>query len=235
MDEFDLSGDHNQTAWSLTTDTVEFTAYGAGSPKPRIYKPGLSDLTFSMAGYWDAASGGDEPDNVYFGNIAAQGVLTFSAEGGDDGETAYSMRSVEASYNPREGSVGEAHSFNVDGKAKGQWLGGTIMHNATRTASGNGTARQLGSVAAGEYVYAALHVVTVSGTAPTLDVKVQSDSASGFASPTDQITFTQATAGTSEWGTRVAGAITDDWWRVNYTIAGSSPSFLFIVTIGIGI
>jgi hypothetical protein len=76
--------------------------------------------------------------------------------------------------------------------------------------------------------------VAFGGTSPTLDVIVQSDDASGFPSATNRITFTQATGFTAEYATPVAGAITDDWWRVNFTIGGTaSPNFTFICVIGI--
>jgi hypothetical protein len=33
----------------------------------------------------------------------------------------------------------------------------------------------------------------------------------------------------------VSGPITDDWFRVSYTISGTTPSFLFAVTAGIAV
>ena len=86
---------------------------------------------------------------------------------------------------------------------------------------------------AGKSMYAALHVISVSGTSPTLDVIVQSDDNSGFTTPTNRITFSQTGAVGAEWGS-VAGAVTDDYWRVSYTIGGSdTPTFAFAVTCGL--
>jgi len=62
---------------------------------------------------------------------------------------------------------------------------------------------------------------------------VQSDDAQAFLSPTDRITFAQATAIGAQWATPVSGAITDDWWRLSYTIGGTNPSFMVIVVVGI--
>ena len=110
---------------------------------------------------------------------------------------------------------------------------GTSLHppGTARTATGNGTAVQVGAVASGRQMYAALHVLSVSGTAtPTLTVKVQSDTV-GFGSATDQITFTAATAVGGQIS-RVAGPITDDYWRASWTISGTNPSFLFVVVVG---
>jgi hypothetical protein len=110
-----------------------------------------------------------------------------------------------------------------------------LLHEGStaRTVTGNGTARQLGLVGATQKLYASLHVVDAS-VADTLDVKIQSDDASGMGTPTDRITFTQATAVGAQYATPVSGPIaTDTWWRVSYTIGGTSPSFKFAVVVGI--
>ena len=144
-------------------------------------------------------------------------------------------RSLPLQYVPLQGPPGGLAMAKVSGKTStGPIIRGTLMHSGAvaRTASGTGTARQLGAVSSSQKVYAALHVLSASGTTPSLTVKVQSDNAVGFPSATDVITFSAATAVGSQWGS-TAGALTDDWWRVSYTISGTSPSFLFAVTIGI--
>jgi hypothetical protein len=103
-------------------------------------------------------------------------------------------------------------------------------------ASGNGTARQIGAVASGKALYAALHVISSSGDgSQTLDVEIESDSADDFTgSETSRITFSQvATSVQSQWGS-VDGAITDDWWRAKWTVGGTgSPEFDFVIALGI--
>ena len=103
-----------------------------------------------------------------------------------------------------------------------------------RTSSGTGTAWQVGALSSSQRLYAGLHVISASGTTPTLAVKVQSDTV-GFGSATDRITFSTATdVANREQFSSVAGAITDDYWRVSYTIGGSStPTFSFMVCVGI--
>lgn len=117
---------------------------------------------------------------------------------------------------------------------------GVLLHpgSVARSTSSTGVARQLGAAGATQRLYAALHVLSVSGSAtPTLTVKVQSDNAQGFGSSADQITFTNVTDVSApdtrrQWAS-VAGAIADDWYRVLWTISGTTPSFLFAVTCGI--
>jgi hypothetical protein len=110
-----------------------------------------------------------------------------------------------------------------------------VLHGPTaRTATGTGTSVQLGAVSSTQRLYVALHVFSVSGTTPSLTVAIQSDNATGFPSASTVTTLTAATAIGSQI-TRVAGPITDDWFRVSYTISGTDPSFLFAVTAGIAV
>ncbi len=146
------------------------------------------------------------------------------------------MRGINLSYTPIEGAVGDLAMGRVSGvSSTGPVVRGKLLHpsNVSRTSSSVGTGRQLGAVVAGKSMYAALHVIAVSGTNPTLDVIVQSDDNAGFTSATSRITFAQTGAVGAAWGA-VAGAVTDDYWRISYTIGGTdTPTFAFAVTTGL--
>ena len=227
LDGYDLSGDMNALALAYAAELRDNTTFGDDT-RSRI--GGLKTLNFAHEGLWNG--GDDQVDDVLFARVGVSNtVMTVSPMAGADGEVAYLARVIEAEYSPGA-DIGEVFSFAVSGEATDRLVNGTIMVTGAKTASGNGTARQLGALSAAQTLYAALHVTAASGTSPTLDVKVQSDDASGFASPTDRITFAQKTAIGAEWAT-VAGAITDDWWRISYTIGGTGPSFTFVVVVGI--
>lgn len=153
-----------------------------------------------------------------------------------DGSLAYLFRGIPLTYTPIEGAPGELAMARLSGNSStGGVVRGLMLHpgSASRSSSSTGTGRQLGAVTSDKRLYAALHVLSVAGSStPTLTVKVQSDDNAGFTSATDRITFTGATAVGSQWSS-VAGAITDDYWRVSYTLSGSSPVFAFAVTAGI--
>lgn len=153
-----------------------------------------------------------------------------------DGSLAYLWRGIPLSYSPTMSPVGDLAMTQVTGRSStGGVVRGQLLHpaSASRTSSGSGTGRQLGAVASGKSLYAALHVLSATGTTPSLTVKVQSDDNGSFTSATDRITFTAATTGnTSQWSS-VAGAITDDYWRITYTISGTGPAFAFAVTAGV--
>ena len=231
MDGYDVSGDLNKLGLTYAADMKEATVYGNDT---HVQVAGLKDVKAELEGFWQG--GADEIDDVLFNRIAVSDtVFSCSPDGGDEGEIGFSFKTLLGEYNPGA-SIGELLAFKCTAGARGSpgLIRGTVMHNATRTTDSSGTARQLGAVSATQYLYASLHVLAVSGTAtPTLTVKVQSDNAEGFGSAADKITFTGATAIGAQFAAPVAGAITDDWWRINWAMTGTNPSFTFVVLVGI--
>lgn len=232
--EFDFSGHVNSTALDYSADAPEDTAYD-DTARSRL-AGGLQAITLQVEGLWEA--GGSGPDDALSGDLALADtpVSICTVAGAAEGDRAFAFRALFADYQPVGGAIGDAQRFSAGAEAsQGPLVRGVVMHNATRTATGNASAQQLGALAAAANIlHAALHVLEVSGTSPALTVKIQSDDNSGFTTPTDRITFTVANGVTSEWK-NVAGPITDDWWRVTYTISGTSPSFKFAVVAGIGL
>ena len=230
--EYDLSGDMNAMRLSLGAARQDNTRFGDDT---EVGAGGLTTILMEHEGIW-LAGGGNSVDDVLAANMAVADVpISIGPETGADGEVGYLFRAMQGLYVPiNAGVIGQMHRFRVSAEGSGgdRAVRSTIMHNATRTATSNGTARQLGLVGASQKLYATLHVITAS-VGDTLDVTVESDTASGFASPITQITFTQATAITKEYKTKDGVIADDDWWRVAYTIAGTDPSFEFVVLVGI--
>ena len=78
-----------------------------------------------------------------------------------------------------------------------------------------------------------MHVTAASGTDPTLDVTIDSDDNSDMTTPTNRLTFAQVVGVGSEGPISAAGTITDEWWRVEYAITGTDPSFDVAILLGI--
>lgn len=225
LDGFDFTGVMNQLALDYGAEVVDRTAFGS-TARQRL--GGLKTVTAQHEGFFDA----DPFDAALFSRIGTPDVpMSFASDDATEGSTAYSFLAELAEYSPG-GAVGEMFAFSVGAEASGSLIRGTLMHDAARTTTANGTAQQLGVVSATQTLYGALHVVAASGTTPTLDVTVESDDAMGFATPTTRLTFAQKTAIGSEWLT-LAGPVTDDWWRIAWTIGGGTPSFTFVVFLGI--
>lgn len=230
--EFDVSGQLNQVALNYGADPLDDTTFGSGGT--RTHKGGLKAVDLSMGGFVDEGSAliGD----FTFNRIGTVDIpFLASAQGAAVGDIAYFFKAMHAQYG-RPLQVGQLYAFSVSAVATGgQPLvrGQIFIAAGAKTVSGNsGTAVNLGAVGASQKLYASLHVLSASGTLPTLDVTVKSDDAVGFATPTTQITFTQKIAAGYELRS-APGAITDPFYRVDYTIGGTGPSFSFVVAVGI--
>lgn len=230
-DGYDVSGDTNQVSLEQTYDEVEFTPFGSTS---HAFYPGIPVVSFSFSGAAES-DGTDAIDDIIAAKLSSTSVpVTFCPTDGTAAEICYFTSGCMLNAT-RGGSVGDMYGFEVSGVGQGSLLvRGTVMEAlAAKTSTGTGTARQLGAVTATQKVYAVMHITAVSGTSPTLDMVVQSDDAEGMASASDRITFTQATAIGSQFSS-TAGAITDDWWRLSWTIGGSdTPTFTVFVGVGI--
>lgn len=228
--KWDMSADHNAVNLLYAAEPQDVTTFGQSTRKRA---GGLKTVNLTGEGLW--SGGTDLVDEALFGRIGvADTPVSIALEGGDEGEAAYLFRALKAKYTPGA-EVGQMLRFSLEAEAeRGEGLArGFVLHNATRTATGTGGKVQVGALSATQRLYANLHVLAVSGTNPTLDVVVESDADASAGSETSRITFTQATGKTSET-LNVAGAITDAYWRVSYTIGGTgSPSFQFVVTVGI--
>lgn len=216
----------NEVAVEYGAESLDETTFGKDT---RIRHGGLLTTAMSAAGFFEA----EEPDKTFFTQMGAAGKVMTAAATPTEGDIAYTLSAIIGSYTPWDNEVGELAGYQMNVGAVDKLVRGTLMANKTGiSSSSTGTARQLGQVASDQKVYAGLHVFKAGGTSPTLDVTIESDDASGFGSPTTQITFDQATAKTSQFKS-AAGAITDDWWRVKWTVGGTSPSFDFLVVVGI--
>lgn len=232
VNELNVSGLGKSFSLDMQAQALDTTALSTTGFTSSI--GGLKSGTFSMELMADFAE--DSLDEVAFAALGATDTVKSICVGSASGSPAYLSRGVVANYTPLSGNVGELAMSNLSAPTSGVIARGTLLHPTTaRTSSSTGTGYQLGAVAAGKRMYAALHVLSVSGTSPTLDVIVQSDDNAGFTTPTSRITFSQANATTNraQWGS-VAGSVTDDYWRVSYTIGGTgTPTFAFVVTVGI--
>ena len=218
---YDLTSHINEVALELSAEPLDDSTMG-DAWRSRI--AGAKDVSFNHKGYVEFA----EPDATLEAALATAVVQTMSVDG-TDGAVAYMLVGLEVTYQ-LFGDYGSVAPFMVQGSGSngfGAPAGKLLYPKQTIAAADNGTGQQLGAVAAGERLYTTVHCFT-AGT--TVDVIVESDDNSGFTSATTRSTTTvTATGGT--WVTPVAGAITDDWWRVR--IATITGSFSLAAAVGI--
>ena len=226
---YDISGDSNKVALSSKADVKDRTTFN-NTARRRVC--GLLDTSISAEGFFDPAK-----DAGLFDFIASgEKIIAVSPAAGIAGDLVYFAKCQTAEYTPMEGAIGELAAFRLSGQGSGPLIRGKMLERGEKTASAPGTAVKIGAVAEGQKVYACLHVLAVSGTNPTLDLKIQSDEIQGMATPANRIAFDQMTTVGAQWKELdgpLSPAPADTWWRVNYTLGGTDPSFVIAVVIGI--
>jgi hypothetical protein len=223
-------------AYNLTTDMHTLGESAEAAPQvatvlgddTETHEPGLKGYGFAGEGFWKG--GANEIDDALHGRIRVRNVpFSLALEGTDAGDASRSMLAMLATLE-MGASVGELLPINFTVAVMDAPVQGNVLHAGELSTNTNGTALNLGAVAAGQSLYGTLHVFSGSGN---FDVIIQSATDEAFTSPTTRITFAQvlsATVRASEWATPVSGAITDTWWRMVATVPGTRD---FAVTMAI--
>jgi hypothetical protein len=234
----DLTGYNNKIELDAMVEEKETTAF---TPTGDVWKTmlgGIRSSSLQASGQTDA---NDTilglPDDTNWNNLGAVVGHTICPATASVSSLAWLSGFLKSSYT-LGGALGDVAPW--EGKATGAWplVRGTVAHDpgTARTATGTGTAIQIAAsspgVPAGQQLYASLHVLSVAGTSPSLTVAIQTDDNSGFTSPATAMTFNAFTAKGGQI-LRTPGPLTDFYVRASWTISGTSPSFLFLVSVGV--
>ena len=230
----DLSGSGNQIELTEEFETKVKTNWRSGGAREVL--GGLASVDISAGGQWEAGSAG-LVDDAFWSQRRTIDPWSFAPDGTSDLAPGNLMFLTSALRTKSQywGDVGEVASWMATARGSAPLVRGQSMHasGVARSTTANGTAIQLGAVTGTRKLYANAHVLSVSGTStPTITIDIQSDDNSGFTTPTTRGSFAAKTAVGGE-ALAIAGPFTDDWWRINWTITGSTPSFLFLVSMGI--
>jgi hypothetical protein len=225
---YSLASSFNAIAMNLGNSPQDDTVYGDAFVSNAA---GLSSIQCEAEGFWESAT-----DSVLQSGLAisaADTVLSVTPTGSATvGLPSIFSKVTTSNYSPiSTGTVGSMMGFSLSAEGVGEKsiTGEILVIPATYTSSSeSATNASIGAVSTTQSVYSALHVTAASGT---LDVIVESSPNSGWGSETTRITHTQFSAIGAELKS-TAGAITDAYWRVGWTISGGG-SFDFICSLGI--
>lgn len=229
----DLTGASNKVEVTAEVEEKDATNYASGGFKEVL--GGIASSGITAEGLWEAGDA-SKVDDAVWAQLGGVGPWTVPPDSPSAavGDLAYFTNALASSYKLGD-AVGEIAPWT--GAAKGSWpvVRGQIAHppGTARTSTGTGTGVQLGAVATGKRLYAALHVLSATGTTPSITARVESDTTNAFAAPTTRLTFTAATAPGGQIIRTGGTAITDTWYRLAWTISGTSPSFLLAAAVGI--
>ncbi|MFC8002915.1 hypothetical protein ACFUCH_03605 [Streptomyces olivaceus] len=229
----DLTSVSNKIEVSSEVEEKPTTNYGSDGYTEVV--GGLASAEIAGEGQWEA---GDDTkvDDATWAQLG--GVGPWSVSGNNSaavGALAYFTRAMRADYTLLA-DVGEVAPWVSTAKSSWPLVRGQFAHppGTARTADGTGTALQLGAVPAGKRLYAALHVLSVAGTTPSLTARVESAADEAFAEPTVRATFDPAAEPGGQIVRTDGTAIADAWWRIAWDVTGDGPSFLLAAALGIG-
>lgn len=232
--DHDFSADSNSTTLGAEAEALDSTTFRSGGARARV--AGLKTTNLDVSGFWDPT-----PDAKIFADLEAgtmDRAVTVSPRNAE-GSTAYIFRGGRFSYS-QFGDVGALAPFSMSmmNTSREGLIRGVLLKRAsdaegvavtTTTTGAAGTANQLGAVGSGQFLYGTFHVLSA---ATTITAVVESAAASNFSGATTRMTFGPITAAGGTWGTRVAGSITDTWWRLRVTAI--TGTFTIACAIGIG-
>ncbi len=217
----DISGLTNQlSAIKAEAEELESTVFTSNGWKE--LSSGIKGGSFSLEGlYASPLAAGPHADIFTGGDIVVTATKTNPVVAAD---IAFNMNVLRAKLGD-DMPVGMLHKWTIDMTAEGVIVRGIVLDTQQPLSStADGTGQQHGAISSTQTGYGAIHVTAVD-TLTSLDTIIQSDDNSDFTSATNRITFTQVTGVTSERKT-VAGAVTDDWWRISSALVGTSATFV---------
>lgn len=236
----DLTANSNKAEMSFEVEDKDATAFSTSATLGTWHESlgGITSAQVNGSGQWDASAGTLAapilPDDASFAFIGTAGqAVTICPLTASAGAVCYVGGFLRQNYT-LGGSVGDVAPW------MGTWQGGTVMGRgfvtvppAAYTATGVGTGIQLPAMAASDVMTATLHVITATGTTPAVSGIVQSAAANTFVSPTTRATFSSMNAQGGQVVKFTGSVVTDTWWRLSYTITGTTPSIVFASGIGL--
>jgi hypothetical protein len=228
----DLTANSNKVELSSEVEAKESTNYASQGYKEVM--GGIASAEISGEGQWEALDP-TKVDDASWSQLGGVGPWSVSANNGAAvGDLAYFTSALRSDYKLGD-AVGEVAPWTSTAKSSWPLVRGQFAHppGTARTTTGTGTGLNVGAVAVNKRMYAALHVLSVAGTTPSITARVESSVDNTFGAPTTRLTFTAANAVGGQILRTAGTAITDPWWRIAWTIAGTTPSFLFAATLGI--
>lgn len=213
VDGYDATGDGN--ALSLSASGVDLDATNFRSQGWEEVKRGAKSFDFGYDGWW-SADATRQIDDESFGQLGSSKVFT-AGMAETEATPALMFQAMKHNYTAF-GKYGDLAPFSLQSKGSD---GVGVVRGQLAKAKGNvsatgalGTGLNLGAVSATQYLYATFHVFS-AGT--TITAVLESDDASNFPSATTRATIGPLTTYGGTWATRVAGSITDSYFRFRVT------------------
>jgi hypothetical protein len=224
---YDFTADSNKLTLDATIADLDTTTFSNTGWRSRT--GGLKDSSLHLEGLWSGPQDAESfpalgtVDQVM--TVSPTGVATSVAYMGQVGKFKYATFDQIGALMP---FALDAMGSNMVGLVRGQLAAAKQTVSATGALTPT-TGVNLGAVGAAQWLYATFHVFSPAGT--TITAVVESATSNAFSSPTTRATIGPITTVGGTWATRVAGSITDTWYRIRI----SAITGTFSVAAGIGV
>lgn len=222
IDGFDLTGE--STTLSEATEAVIEETHGLADSFVEQTASGVRKAELAAEGFYDDAS--DKSNAALSGNETTSRVVSYGLAGNTLAQAFVGLEGAFGGTYTRQATRGELTKASATWTVTGTKSEGVILLPlaAVTATDYGGAVNNAASSASGGVAF--LQVTAVSGTSPTLDLKIR-DSADN-ATYVDLLSFSQFTARGAERQT-VSGTV-DQYLKARYTIGGTDPSFT--ITMG---
>tara|TARA_R100001460_G_scaffold107800_1_gene157148 strand:+ start:2267 stop:2977 length:711 start_codon:yes stop_codon:yes gene_type:complete len=217
----EFSSYFNSVDSTQTADVAESTTFGNLA---KTYISGNKDGTMTITGFFDATA--DDTLQPLLGG--ADMIISVGIDGLDATDSCIFGQGNINNYGVSS-PVGDIVATSLDIQADSGIYSGTVLENSTVTTTTTGTARD-NTLSTANGGAGFLIVTAKSGTSPTLDAKIQHSADN--TTYVDLVTFTQATAETSEVKLVDEGTTVNRYLKAILTVGGSTPSFTAIIGFG---
>lgn len=228
LDGFAASCFLNEVSLEGEIDSAETTTL---CKTHKTYIPGLVDSTVSLSGFYDTNTASPATTMEFFLEARKRTIfpVVFAPQGAESlGETSYLLNGFLTSFTVGT-TVDDAATVETEYQSTTGFERGIVAAaDAARTATGSTDAATLNngsSTANGGS--AVLSVSAVTGTSPTLNVVVEHSADDN--TWVTLATFSQQNAVNAEY-LAFSGSV-EQYIRVSWTIAGTTPSFTFNVAV----
>jgi len=222
----DITGILNQVTIEYGAELQDRTTLNSAT---RQRLAGLLDAKVNCNGFWD-----DDFDSELFASIGrtANGVVSIAPNNAEIGARGFTMLAQSATYT-KSGNVGDMAQVALNFESDSLLVRGKVGQNGSISANGNSGGILLDSAPSGGFIYGSVHVTSLAGTdTPTINFFVDSSSTIDFGVSTNRITFDAMTAIGAQQDF-LAGPITDEFWRLRWTVSGTNPVFSVFAVLGI--
>lgn len=232
LDGFDVTCFVNEVSFEGEIDASEITTL---CKTAKEYIPGMEDATASFSGFYDHGVDTADLQTLQYKLQALHRTITSSTyypAGTSQGSPAYLINGMLTSHSVGT-TVDEAATTDFEMQSSTGINRGiaAVAQGAVTTTGATGAGALDNGAATSNGLEAILQVTAVSGTTPTLDVKVQhTDDISGTPVWVDLITFAQKNSRGSEYKVVASGDV-ERYLRVTWTVAGTTPSFTMNVAV----